>query len=140
MSIILTIKKTISLFLACVMMLLFPAGPAEQYSAKNEDRLVADFTVLSDTHIEGNNYDIRKSLLQYDDVMNTQREIIYKQRKEVSKKEQLPKVAILSLETPRCWHWSLYFDGIFYDPEHGVMEDFPEAKRKYYWEIKENIC
>lgn len=63
-----------------------------------------------------------------------------KQRKEVLKKEQLPKVAILSLETPRCWHWSLYFDGVFYDPEHGVMEDFPESKRKYYWEIKENIC
>lgn len=61
MSIILTIKKTISLFLACVMMLLFPAGPAEQYSAKNEDRLIADFTVLSDTHIEGNNYDTYKT-------------------------------------------------------------------------------
>ncbi len=63
-----------------------------------------------------------------------------KKRKEVLKKEQLPKVAILSLETPRCWHWSLYFDGVFYDPEHGVMEDFPKCDRKYYWEIKENIC
>lgn len=63
-----------------------------------------------------------------------------KKRKEFSKKEELSKVAILSLETPRCWHWSLYFDGIFYDPEHGVMEDFPECNRKYYWEIKENIC
>ena len=63
-----------------------------------------------------------------------------KQRKEVKTKEQLPKVAILSLETPRCWHWSLYFDDVFYDPEHGVMEDFPESERKYYWEIKENIC
>ena len=61
-------------------------------------------------------------------------------RKDVFKKQELPRVAILSLETPRCWHWSLYFDGVFYDPEHGVMEDFPEAKRKYYWEIKENIC
>lgn len=61
MSIILTIKKTISLFLAGVMMLLFPAGTAEQYSAKNEDSLVADFTVLSDTHIEGNNYDTYKT-------------------------------------------------------------------------------
>jgi hypothetical protein len=63
-----------------------------------------------------------------------------KQRIEVKNKEQLPKVAILSLETPRCWHWSLYFDGVFYDPEHGVMKDFPESKRKYYWEIKENVC
>ncbi|MGL4774485.1 MAG: preprotein translocase subunit SecA [Clostridium sp.] len=33
--------------------------------------------------VEGNNFDIRKSLLGYDDVMNQQREIIYKQRAEV---------------------------------------------------------
>ena len=63
-----------------------------------------------------------------------------RERKEVTDKSKLPKIAILSLETPRCWHWSLYFDGTFYDPEHGVMNDFPEAKRKYYWEIKENLC
>ena len=60
-----------------------------------------------------------------------------KERKAVNKKEELPKIAILSLETPRCWHWSLYFDGIFYDPEHGVLEDFPETNRKYYWHITE---
>ncbi len=63
-----------------------------------------------------------------------------KERKEVDFKEQLPKIAILSLETPRCWHWSLYFNGFFYDPEHGIMENFPKCKRKYFWEIKENIC
>ena len=63
-----------------------------------------------------------------------------KERKEVKNKNELPKIAILSLETPRCWHWSLYFDGTFYDPEHNVLDDFPESKRKYYWEIKENIC
>ena len=33
--------------------------------------------------VEGNNFDIRKSLIGYDDVMNLQREIIYKQRSEV---------------------------------------------------------
>ena len=33
--------------------------------------------------IEGRNFGIRKNVLQYDDVMNTQREIIYKQRQQV---------------------------------------------------------
>ena len=33
--------------------------------------------------VEGNNFDIRKQLLQYDDVMNNQREIIYKKRNEI---------------------------------------------------------
>lgn len=61
------------------------------------------------------------------------------ERKIATNKNELPKIALLSLETPRCWHWSLYFDGTFYDPEHGVMNDFPLCKRKYYWEIKEAI-
>ncbi len=56
-------------------------------------------------------------------------------RKEATSKNDLPKTALLSLETPRCWHWSLYHEGVFYDPEHGVMEDFPVCNRKYYWEI-----
>lgn len=60
------------------------------------------------------------------------------ERKEVSGKAELPKICILSLETPRCWHWSLYKDGIFYDPEHGVLDDFPQSARKYYWRIVEN--
>ena len=59
------------------------------------------------------------------------------ERKEAKTKADLPDIALLSLETPRCWHWSLYFKGTFYDPEHGVLPDFPEAKRKFYWEIKE---
>ncbi|MBA5270300.1 preprotein translocase subunit SecA [Enterococcus hirae] len=33
--------------------------------------------------VEGNNYDTRKNVLQYDDVMREQREVIYKQRQEV---------------------------------------------------------
>ena len=57
------------------------------------------------------------------------------ERKQAFAKEELPSVCILSLETPRCWHWSLYFKGTFYDPEHGVLSDFPTANRKYYWEI-----
>ena len=57
-------------------------------------------------------------------------------RVQVDDKSQLPPICMLSLETPRCWHWSLYCEGVFYDPEHGVMDDFPEANRKYYWEIR----
>lgn len=57
------------------------------------------------------------------------------QRYEVKEKSQLPKIAVLSLETPKCWHWSLFCDGIFYDPEYGVLSDFPPSYRRYYWEI-----
>lgn len=57
------------------------------------------------------------------------------ERKQACSKEELPPLCLLSLETPRCWHWSLYCDGTFYDPEHGVLYDFPQCARKYYWEL-----
>ncbi|MBQ0083434.1 MAG: hypothetical protein KBS52_01540 [Clostridiales bacterium] len=52
-----------------------------------------------------------------------------------SEKTELPQICVLSLETPRCWHWSLFREGVFYDPEHGVLNDFPVSARKYYFEI-----
>ena len=58
-------------------------------------------------------------------------------RKQVFSKNELPQFAVLSLETPKCWHWSLYANGIFYDPEYGVLEDFPPSARRYYWEVKD---
>ena len=54
----------------------------------------------------------------------------------VTEKEELPAFCLLSLETPRCWHWSLYCEGVFYDPEHGMLEDFPVSARRYFWEIR----
>jgi preprotein translocase subunit SecA len=39
--------------------------------------------------VEAHNFDIRKHLLEYDDVMNKQREVIYNQRREVLKGEDL---------------------------------------------------
>ncbi len=58
------------------------------------------------------------------------------ERVQVNDKSQLPGFCLLSLETPRCWHWSLFFDGKFYDPEHGIMNDFPVSGRRYYWELE----
>jgi len=39
--------------------------------------------------VEGNNFDIRKQLLNYDDVMNNQREIIYSMRNEILDNESI---------------------------------------------------
>lgn len=39
--------------------------------------------------VEGNNYDMRKSLLDYDNVMNEQREIIYSRRNEILEQEDI---------------------------------------------------
>jgi preprotein translocase subunit SecA len=44
--------------------------------------------------VEGHNFDIRKHLLEYDDVLNKQREVIYNQRREVLKGEALKEQVI----------------------------------------------
>ena len=58
-----------------------------------------------------------------------------KERFQITAKEQLPEICILSLQTPKCWHWSLYFKGKFLDPEYGVLDVFPPSDRRYYWQI-----
>ena len=56
-------------------------------------------------------------------------------RIQITKKDELPALCFLSCETPRCWHWLLYSNGVFYDPEHGILQDFPDSARKYYWAV-----
>ncbi len=51
--------------------------------------------------VEAYHFDIRKHLLEYDDVMNMQREVIYSQRKEILKSESI-KDWILSLIEETC--------------------------------------
>ncbi len=44
--------------------------------------------------VEGNNFDIRKNLLQYDDVMNSQREIIYEKRNRILDNESIHEMVL----------------------------------------------
>ena len=54
-----------------------------------ESRLISSSVESAQRRVEGRNFSIRKAVLNYDDVMNTQREIIYKQRREVLDGEDL---------------------------------------------------
>jgi preprotein translocase subunit SecA len=48
-----------------------------------EHRLITRAIANAQGKVEGHNFDVRKHLLEYDDVMNTQREVIYTQRRDV---------------------------------------------------------
>lgn len=48
-----------------------------------ESKMVSNAIERAQKKVEGNNFDIRKTLLGYDDVMNQQREVIYQQRTDV---------------------------------------------------------
>ena len=47
--------------------------------------------------VEGNNFDMRKSVLQYDDVMNKQREMIYSKRNDILDKDSIHEEILKSI-------------------------------------------
>ena len=48
-----------------------------------ENKIISNAVESAQKRVEGRNFSIRKNVLKYDDVMNAQREIIYKQRRQV---------------------------------------------------------
>ena len=54
-----------------------------------ENKLVTNLIEQSQHRVEGSNFDLRKHLLEYDDVLNKQRNIIYEQRDRVMSKADL---------------------------------------------------
>ena len=48
-----------------------------------QSKIISNAVENAQKKVEGRNFSIRKNVLKYDDVMNAQREIIYKQRREV---------------------------------------------------------
>ena len=71
------------------LMRLFGGDRIQAIAANIPDDQPIDLKILSNSvetaqkRLEGNNYERRKNVLQYDDVMNRQRELIYKQRNDV---------------------------------------------------------
>lgn len=63
-----------------------------------ESKFLTKIIESSQKKVEGNNFSIRKNVLNYDDVMNTQREIIYKQRSQVLDGEDLHESVIKMME------------------------------------------
>ncbi|MFZ3576915.1 preprotein translocase subunit SecA [Virgibacillus sp. DJP39] len=57
-----------------------------------ESKMVSRAVESAQKRVEGNNYDARKSVLSYDDVLRQQREIIYKQRFDVIDSENLREI------------------------------------------------
>lgn len=57
-----------------------------------QSKMVSKAVESAQKRVEGNNFDARKQLLSYDDVLRQQREIIYKQRNEVLESENLRSI------------------------------------------------
>jgi preprotein translocase subunit SecA len=93
--------------------------------------------------VEGQNFEIRKHLLEYDDVMNKQREVIYRQRKDVLSGENLRQTVDEMLDEvvdaivaeyvdedlhPEEWNLKGLDDMVF--KQFGIKEDFTEREKR----------
>ncbi len=63
-----------------------------------EHRFISKAIENAQSKVEGHNFEIRKHLLEYDDVMNQQREIIYRQRREALTSADLRQAALDMME------------------------------------------
>ena len=63
-----------------------------------QSRIISNAVENAQKKVEGRNFSIRKNVLKYDDVMNAQREIIYKQRREVLDGENINDNIISMIE------------------------------------------
>ena len=59
-----------------------------------EHKMLTSAIEKAQKKIEGNNYGIRENVLKYDEVMNEQREIIYKERRQVLDGESMKDVIL----------------------------------------------
>jgi len=63
-----------------------------------EHNLISKSIETAQKRVENRNFDIRKHVLQYDDVMNQQRELIYRQRRQVLTGENLKEMITSMIE------------------------------------------
>ena len=84
------------------------------------DRLLTRAIANAQRKVEGHNFEIRKHLLEYDNVMNQQRTAVYKLRKQIMKGENLERAFLDRLS----------------DVISDRLDDFVgEDKRKEHWDI-----
>ncbi|WP_270354669.1 preprotein translocase subunit SecA [Ligilactobacillus salivarius] len=62
-----------------------------------QSKMISRQVESAQKRVEGNNYDTRKQVLQYDDVMRAQREVIYAQRQQVIMEEESLKPIIMPM-------------------------------------------
>jgi len=100
-----------------------------------ENKMLSRALESAQKKVEGHNFDIRKHLLEYDDVINKHREAIYRRRKRVLKSQSLKDemIEMLSLEIADLVHAHVSVDtGIISEEglkeiKNGLRSIFPQG-------------
>ena len=90
-----------------------------------ESRMITKQVESAQKRVEGNNYDTRKQTLQYDDVMRTQREIIYGERMQVISEDKSLKPVLMPMIKRTIDHQiDMYTQGDKKDWRNDQLRDF----------------
>lgn len=90
-----------------------------------ESRMITRQVESAQKRVEGNNYDTRKQTLQYDDVMRTQREIIYGERMQVIEENKSLKWVLMPMIKRTIAHQiDMYTQGSKQDWRNRSIHDF----------------
>ena len=92
-----------------------------------QSKVVSRAVESAQKRVEGNNFDARKRLLQYDDVLRQQREIIYKERYDVLETENMRVLVESMIQETIDNIVSLYTQGEQKDWNLKAIEDFVAA-------------
>ena len=92
-----------------------------------EHRMVTGAIEKAQKKVEGRNYDMRKSLLEYDDVANDQRQVIYQQRNELLEEDDISEII------ERIREDVVDVTISFYLPPQSLVEqwDIPELEKQF---------
>ncbi len=96
-----------------------------------EHKLITRSIERAQKKVEARNFDIRKHVLEYDDVMNQQREVIYKERRKILRGEDLKENVFFMLDKIIESQLDQYANAKLY-PEEWTLEGLVEDAEKIY--------
>ena len=96
-----------------------------------EHKMISRAIENAQGRVEGHNFEIRKQLLEYDDVMNQQREVIYRQRREALDGKSL-KPSILEMIAEKAEEIAAAFTAERNPPEEWDLKGVSDAVFKQF--------
>ena len=108
-----------------------------------ENKLITKSVEKSQVRVEGYNFDMRKHLVEYDDIVNKQRELIYKKRKDILKLSEGEKISTsadkASVDKEEYENLTDYVLELINNEISEVVSFHTASERGTVWNIKEII-
>lgn len=97
-----------------------------------EHKMISKSIENAQKKVEGRNFDIRKHLLQYDDVLNTQREVVYDKRKEILEGGENLKQILLETAADIVDHIVENYASAKNEDEKSEVKDLEETVKRIF--------